>query len=600
MSKFEGPWPYPLSSITRDPRLQCRTALNAEVVAEYAELLRGGGTLPAISVIEIEGDSDGDGDLLLVDGWHRLEAHRAAGSDTILAMVRRGTWSVAVQEAAGANAAHGLQRTVADKRRAVRLLLTDSEAAKLSGRELAALARVSHTMVNELRQRYGLDVGVALTEQAIATMDGEPTGAWLHLLRDAKGYSYSIGQIRTAPTPNALAPWVRESQAAPGAAFDLRAEELTTSEWPGGDPPHLAGLRARAASLDSIPDLVAALRSRMLSTRLLIGEGAERGALRRELYHVLDDAMSMETRTLPEGRFTGRPALAAQLILIAARRQAAAAAERVRRAEDPSTAAADVVRAPDAAARLAALPPPIVKRMLGRYDLDMLSAEATQALLDRATELGLVTGECADPLCDGVYVDASVRQSYQGCIRCQRQAAAARAERDDGLRAAGRLLREGHAGLRHQVQPGLMVTLSRASLDLVGAVELASRQIGTTRMDAWLSSCPHRELATALRCQLVAPTPDLVLPAQDLGPWPLASEEPDPHDAAHELGVRYACRVDDDDWGAVTDGVLTWLPEELVSHWRCGIEDGQDGYRPNPQADAVVQQLEADWRPAAA
>lgn len=59
--------------------------------------------------------------------------------------------AAAVLYACGANAAHGLRRTNADKRRAVLTLLEDGEWAKLSDEEIARRCAVSRPFVGGLR-----------------------------------------------------------------------------------------------------------------------------------------------------------------------------------------------------------------------------------------------------------------------------------------------------------------------------------------------------------------------------------------------------------------------------------------------------------------
>ena len=159
-----------------DGALQCRTQTNQVVVDAYADQLREGATFPAIRALRV------DGRLLVVDGWHRGLAHRAAGRDLIEADVSDGTWSEAILAAAGANANHGLQRTMEDKRRAVRLLLTDEASARRSSRELAKVAGVSHTFVDETRKRYNVKAGQVVTSKRIEEVDGEPQGEWRDLI----------------------------------------------------------------------------------------------------------------------------------------------------------------------------------------------------------------------------------------------------------------------------------------------------------------------------------------------------------------------------------------------------------------------------------
>ena len=94
-----------------------RTELRPETVNEYAADMLDGAVLPPIVVFH-------DGcDFWIGDGFHRIEAARKIGRETIVAEIRRGSTRDAILHAVGANAVHGLRRTQADKRRAVEVLL---------------------------------------------------------------------------------------------------------------------------------------------------------------------------------------------------------------------------------------------------------------------------------------------------------------------------------------------------------------------------------------------------------------------------------------------------------------------------------------------
>lgn len=83
----------------------------------------------------------------LADGFHRTAAAKSAGLAEIDADVRQGTRRDAILFSVGANAAHGLRRTNADKRRAVETLLRDEEWVRESVNWIAKTARVSRDLV---------------------------------------------------------------------------------------------------------------------------------------------------------------------------------------------------------------------------------------------------------------------------------------------------------------------------------------------------------------------------------------------------------------------------------------------------------------------
>ena len=141
----------PLAQIRTDGGTQMRAGLNEETVQEYAEALAGPGGWPFPPLVVFY---DGEA-YWLGDGFHRLEAARRAtgyGVEAVPCQVLPGTRRDAVLCAAGANAAHGLRRTKADKRRAAESLLRDGGWGQWGDTEIARRCRVSHPFVSKLRE----------------------------------------------------------------------------------------------------------------------------------------------------------------------------------------------------------------------------------------------------------------------------------------------------------------------------------------------------------------------------------------------------------------------------------------------------------------
>lgn len=107
-----------LESIRTDGT-QSRDTIDKLYVAELVELLNANKKLPHVDVYK-----DGN-DLWLADGFHRFQAHQDAGRRTIRAEVHKGDRAAARWHSIGANQAHGLRRTNADKRKAVTMALED-------------------------------------------------------------------------------------------------------------------------------------------------------------------------------------------------------------------------------------------------------------------------------------------------------------------------------------------------------------------------------------------------------------------------------------------------------------------------------------------
>ena len=106
-----------LDTIAVDAGTQVRSAINDDVVADYAERLAEGVTFPPVVVFHDGAQS------YLADGFHRVLAAQRAGRDVIEAEVHSGTKADAVWYALGANRANGLRLTPADKQHAIRLAL---------------------------------------------------------------------------------------------------------------------------------------------------------------------------------------------------------------------------------------------------------------------------------------------------------------------------------------------------------------------------------------------------------------------------------------------------------------------------------------------
>ncbi|BDU76269.1 ParB N-terminal domain-containing protein [Mesoterricola sediminis] len=134
-----------LKHIRLDGGTQARAAVDRAAIEEYAALWKDGARFPPIVVFQ-------DQDIYwLADGFHRHAAADKAGLKKIPAEVRVGTLRDARLYAIGANTAHGVRRTNADKRLAVSMLLDDPEWSKWSNRQISEITGVSHHFVNNMR-----------------------------------------------------------------------------------------------------------------------------------------------------------------------------------------------------------------------------------------------------------------------------------------------------------------------------------------------------------------------------------------------------------------------------------------------------------------
>ncbi len=142
--------PTTLHKITADPLMQSRfDGTDPERVAEYAQLMIEGTVFPPVECLW---DKE---TLWLWDGFTRLAAAKEAGLDSIDINMTSGTKREAWIKSRGANAHHGLNLTIADKRAIVASLLADPELAELSSRTLAKICNVSHTFIDNMRPKTG-------------------------------------------------------------------------------------------------------------------------------------------------------------------------------------------------------------------------------------------------------------------------------------------------------------------------------------------------------------------------------------------------------------------------------------------------------------
>ena len=160
----------PITSIVADNDCQLRAAGSKATVLEYADALADGASFPPVVVFR-----EDDGRHWLADGFHRFEAHKAAGRDAIHADVREGGRREALLHAAGANASHGLRRTQEDKRKAILALLHDAEWRRWSDREIAKRTMTSDKTVGKLRREISgnsVDAEIRIEDRKFTTRHG--------------------------------------------------------------------------------------------------------------------------------------------------------------------------------------------------------------------------------------------------------------------------------------------------------------------------------------------------------------------------------------------------------------------------------------------
>jgi hypothetical protein len=163
----------------------------------------------------------------LGDGFHRVFAVRKAGLSEIAAEVRAGTQRDAVLFGIGANSAHGLPRSNADKRHAVALLLADPEWSQWNDREIARRIQVGNGFVSRMRRSLSV-LGAQIGErkvrrgESVYEMNVNPTKA-----ADGTAKTGTPTAAAVSPTDRLGIPLPEGSQAVFAAASDFQeAQEL--------------------------------------------------------------------------------------------------------------------------------------------------------------------------------------------------------------------------------------------------------------------------------------------------------------------------------------------------------------------------------------
>lgn len=149
--------PLHLAKIKVESWLQPRDALDPEAIADYTRVFKTckdkESPFPPWRVYLI------DGKHYLTRGFHRVVAAKAANRTTHSCEVFKGTRQEALIDAASSNADNGVRRTNKDKRRAVLMLLTSSDAPEWSNRFIAKMTHTTHELVNRVAKELADENG---------------------------------------------------------------------------------------------------------------------------------------------------------------------------------------------------------------------------------------------------------------------------------------------------------------------------------------------------------------------------------------------------------------------------------------------------------
>ena len=132
---------------------QVRVKLQKEVIDAYREDIEAGAIMPPVDVFAEKGSER----YILADGFHRHFATIHAGNEEIEVELHEGGMLEALIYALGANASHGLRRTNADKKNAVKMALKNPEISEMTQQEIADICRVDRRTVGRIARRDRLD-----------------------------------------------------------------------------------------------------------------------------------------------------------------------------------------------------------------------------------------------------------------------------------------------------------------------------------------------------------------------------------------------------------------------------------------------------------
>lgn len=250
-----------------DGGTQTRAEIDLTVAADYADKMRDGAPFPPV-VAFYDGSA-----YWLADGFHRVTAAKSAGLSELEADVRQGTRRDAILFSVGANAAHGLRRTNADKRRAVETLLRDEEWRAWSDHVVASKCGVSQPFVSKVRAELGLTDNRSQSPER-KTADGRVMNTANIGRRDVKPEN----EPTTAPEPEPIraSEWLDEL--AEDDAEDEPEEEAEDEPAPHAAP---AAAASRSAPVDTTAFDADAreLRSLLSEARKVAERLSDRGAL---------------------------------------------------------------------------------------------------------------------------------------------------------------------------------------------------------------------------------------------------------------------------------------------------------------------------------
>jgi transcriptional regulator with XRE-family HTH domain len=149
-----------------DGATQPRAELNQAHLDDLVELLLDGHEFDKPIVVFYDGTNH-----WLADGFHRVNATKLAGLDTVETDVRPGTLDEAIAYSCGANATHGLRRTKGDIKRSVSRLVQLPGWKGRTQAEIAEQCKASQSFVSKILKELNYDCHKNTTNQPVEPVE---------------------------------------------------------------------------------------------------------------------------------------------------------------------------------------------------------------------------------------------------------------------------------------------------------------------------------------------------------------------------------------------------------------------------------------------
>ena len=180
----------PIDEVKETYEAQARAAICEKTIAEYADAMSRGIIFPPVIVF-----ADGI-EYVIADGHHRYLAAKKIGAKKIEAIIEPGSVRDAILFSVGANAQHGLRRTLSDRRKSVTILLQDEEWTKWSNAKIAEKCCCTVELVARIRQEIGAEkTSTTCTRNGKQMLMRTP----IHVKSQEDVYPSEIGGIEEPP-----------------------------------------------------------------------------------------------------------------------------------------------------------------------------------------------------------------------------------------------------------------------------------------------------------------------------------------------------------------------------------------------------------------